>query len=83
MLSMMKESEDMTVLGPVIKEQQKIINDCVEKKLTLSKLQTSIWEKSNNQNTENFSISDLEMDDDIIQSLIQKDVDNLNKPYKL
>jgi hypothetical protein len=79
----MKESEDMTVLGPVIKEQQKIINDCVEKKLTLSKLQTSIWEKSNNQNTENFSISDLEMDDDIIQSLIQKDVDNLNKPYKL
>jgi len=42
MLSMMKETEDMTVLGPIIKEQQKIINDCVEKKLTLSKLQSSI-----------------------------------------
>lgn len=83
MLSMMKESEDMTILGPVIKEQQKIINDCVEKKLTLSKLQTSIWEKSNNQNMENFSISDLDMDDETIQSLIEKDIDNLNKPYKL
>jgi hypothetical protein len=83
MLSMMKESEDMTVLGPVIKEQQKIINDCVEKKLTLSKLQTSIWEKSNNKNTENFSISDIEMDDEIIKSLIEKDINNINKPYKL
>lgn len=83
MLSMMKESEDMTVLGPVIKEQQKIINDCVEKKLTLSKLQTSIWEKSNNKTTENFSISDIEMDDEIIKSLIEKDINNINKPYKL
>ena len=47
MLSMMKEAEDMSLLGPVIKDQQKIINDCVEKKLQLSKLQSSIWEKSN------------------------------------
>ena len=27
MLSFMKEAEDMSVIGPVIKEQQKIIND--------------------------------------------------------
>lgn len=83
MLSMMKEPEDMTVIGPVIKEQQKIINDCVEKKLALSKLQTSIWEKSNNQSVENFSINDIEMDDDLIKSLIDKDLDNTNKPYKI
>lgn len=83
MLSMMKEPEDMTVIGPVIKEQQKIINDCVEKKLALSKLQTSIWEKSNNQSAENFSINDIEMDDDLIKSLIDKDLDNTNKPYKI
>jgi hypothetical protein len=38
----------MTLIGPVIKEQQKIINDTIEKKLTLSKLQSTIWEKSNN-----------------------------------
>jgi hypothetical protein len=35
MLTMMKEPEDMTVIGPVIEKQQKIINDCVEKKLKL------------------------------------------------
>ena len=35
MLSLLKDPEDMTVIGPVIKEQQKIINDTIEKKLTL------------------------------------------------
>jgi hypothetical protein len=28
----------MTTIGPVIEKQQKIVNDCVEKKLVLSKL---------------------------------------------
>ena len=32
MLTMMKEPEDMTLIGPVIEKQQKIINDVVEKK---------------------------------------------------
>jgi len=70
MISMMKEPEDMKSIGPVIEKQQRVINDCVEKKLTLSKLQSTIWEKSNNQQ-ENFSLSDL--DDDLINSLIDKD----------
>ena len=29
MLSLMKDSEDMQTIGPIIKEQQKIVNDCV------------------------------------------------------
>ncbi len=70
MISMMKEPEDMKSIGPVIEKQQRVINDCVEKKLTLSKLQSTIWEKSNSQQ-ENFSLSDL--DDDLINSLIDKD----------
>jgi hypothetical protein len=37
MLAMLKEPEDMTMIGPVIEKQQKIINECVEKKLSLSK----------------------------------------------
>jgi hypothetical protein len=82
MLSLMKETEDMTVLGPIIKEQQKIINDCVEKKLTLSKLQSSIWEKSNSRQ-ETFSISDLDVDDEIIQNLIEKDITKSEDTYKL
>lgn len=73
MLTMMKEPEDMTLIGPVIEKQQKIINDCVEKKLSLSKIQASIWEKSSSS-TESFSISDLNMDDDIIQNLIERDI---------
>lgn len=81
MISMMKEPEDMKQIGPVIEKQQRVINDCVEKKLTLSKLQSTIWEKSNNQQ-ENFSLSDL--DDDLINSLIDKDSDVDEEPtYKM
>ena len=80
MLSFMKDPADMQTIGPVIEKQQKIINDCVEKKLSLSKLQSSIWEKSNSQ-VESFSMSDL--DDDLIQTLIQKEVDTAEDNYKL
>lgn len=82
MLSMMKDPEDMTLIGPVIEKQQKIINDCVEKKLSLSKLQANIWEKSTNV-TENFSLSDIDMDDEMIKSLIEKDTDTGNGSYKM
>jgi len=84
MLTMMKEPEDMTLIGPVIEKQQKIINDCVEKKLTLSKLQANIWEKSNqNKDNEQFSINDIDMDDDIIKSLLEKDTETNKTTYKL
>jgi hypothetical protein len=82
MLSMMKDPEDMTLIGPVIEKQQKIINDCVEKKLSLSKLQANIWEKSNST-TENFSLSDIDMDDEMIKSLIEKDVNPKDGSYKM
>ena len=83
MLSMMKEVEDMTLIGPVIEKQQKIINDCVEKKLSLSKLQSNMWEKSNSSSSsENFTISDINLDDDIIKNLIDKDT-NTKGSYKL
>jgi hypothetical protein len=82
MLTMMKEPEDMTLIGPVIEKQQKIINDCVEKKLTLSKLQSSIWEK-NNSSKESFSISDIDVDDDIIKDLLERDVSKTDNVYKM
>ena len=84
MLAMLKDPKDMTVIGPIIKEQQKIINDTIEKKLSLSKLQSSIWGKSENTSDENFSISD--MDDDVLSALIQKDSDTSqdnSEGYKL
>ena len=80
MLTMMKEAEDMITIGPVIEKQQKIVNDCVEKKINLSKLQSTIWEKTNNS-TESFSLSDL--DDDLIQNLIEKAISSDEKNYKI
>jgi hypothetical protein len=70
----------MTTIGPVIEKQQKIVNDCVEKKLTLSKLQSTIWEKTNSS-TESFTLSDL--DDDLLQNLIEKDVSSDEETYKI
>ena len=81
MLSMLKVPEDMTTIGPVIEKQQKIVNDCVEKKISLSKLQSGIWEKSNNNKEESFSLADL--DDDLIQNLIERDVSNDEESYKM
>jgi hypothetical protein len=82
MLTMMKEPEDMTLIGPVIEKQQKIINDCVDKKLSLSKLQAQIWQKSQEKQDDNFTLSDLDLDDDTFKSLIEKDTSTDNS-YKL
>jgi hypothetical protein len=82
MLALLKDPQDMREIGPVLEKQQKIINDVVEKKLTLAKLQSSIWEKS--QSTEeNMMLTDI--DDDMLQSLIQKDIENIesDKSYKM
>ena len=81
MLALLKDAEDMTVIGPIIKEQQKIIYDTIEKKLSLSKLQSSIWEKSNNSKEESFTLSD--MDEDTLQSLISKDISKDSGNYKM
>ncbi len=80
MLTMLKDQDDMKVIGPVIEKQQKIINDCVEKKISLSKIQSGIWEKSNS-NQESFSLADL--DDDLIQNLMDKDINNTEDVYKM
>ena len=82
MLAMLKDPEDMTVIGPVLEKQQKIINDVVEKKLTLAKLQSTIWEKSN-KTEDDLSLGDI--DDDMLQSLIAKDTEQIqsDKPYRL
>lgn len=82
MLSVLKDPQDMREIGPVLEKQQKIINDVVEKKLTLAKLQSLIWEKS--QVTED-SMMLTDIDDDMLQSLIQQDVKNIesDKSYKM
>jgi hypothetical protein len=70
LIAMMREPEDMSKISSVLEKQQKIINDCVEKKLSLSRLQSSIWEKTTN-NQESFTLSD--MDEDLMEKLLDKD----------
>ena len=76
MLGFLKDPEDMTLIGPVLEKQQKIINDVVEKKLTLAKLQTSIWEKSSKQE-DDLSLND--SDEEMLQALLLKDIDAINQ----
>jgi len=44
----MKEATDMSLIGPVLKEQQKIVDSAIEKKLSLSKLMANIMSKTLN-----------------------------------
>ena len=46
MIGFMKEAADMALIGPVLKEQQKIIDSSIDKKLQLSKLLATIVSKS-------------------------------------
>ena len=52
MLNLLKGAEDMAVIGPVIKEQQKILNDCTEKKISLVKLQSVLLKQMGNGNSQ-------------------------------
>lgn len=54
----------------------------MSKKLSLSKLQSSLWEKSSG-NSETFSISDLNVDDEMLKDLIDRDISNSEQEYKL
>ena len=46
MIGFMKEAADMSLIGPVLKEQQKIVDSAIDKKLSLSKLMATIMSKT-------------------------------------
>lgn len=87
MLSFMKDAEDMSVIGPVIKEQQKILNDCTEKKISLVKLQGVLLKQT--QSTAGgkgapmgkLTLSD--EDREILDKLMNDTSDNKSSNYKL
>ncbi len=82
MITMMRDPEDMTLIGPVVEKQQKIINDCVEKKLQLIKLQSTIWDKASKK-PESFSVSDIDFNDDTIKELLEGSFNSPEETYKL
>lgn len=87
MLSFMKDQQDMSMIGPVIKEQQKILNECTEKKISLVKLQGILLKQTQGSGGKNMPLGKLDLSDDeklLLEKLI-KDGDNHDKDdnYKL
>ena len=85
MIGFMKEAADMALIGPVLKEQQKIIDSSIDKKLQLSKLLASITSKNLESSSSSLTI-DGDVKETITQLLSQTkkendEEDNLN--YKI
>ena len=87
MMSFMKDAEDMSVIGPVIKEQQKILNDCTEKKISLVKLQGVLLKQTQSAGGgKNMPMGKLELTDDdraILEKLMNEGDNNKNSNYTL
>ena len=81
MLSFMKDSEDMSVIGPVIKEQQKILNECTEKKISLVKLQNILLKQTQNGGGGNGfnKLSLTDEDREILDKLVNDKSDDNNR----
>ena len=83
MMSFMKDAEDMSVIGPVIKEQQKILNDCTEKKISLVKLQSVLLKQTTGTGGKSMPMGKLELSDEdrkILDQLVN-DGDNKKDNY--
>jgi hypothetical protein len=88
MLTFMKDAEDMSVIGPVIKDQQKILNDCTEKKISLVKLQSLLLKQSGDPKNGKREFSKIELSEEdraLLEKMIEekddKNVDDTEK-YK-
>lgn len=83
----MKDAEDMSTIGPVIKEQQKILNDCTEKKISLVKLQSVLLKQTTGSagggggSMGKLTLSD--EDREILDRLVNDGNDNKSSNYSL
>jgi hypothetical protein len=76
MMSFMKDAEDMSTIGPVIKEQQKILNDCTEKKISLVKLQSVLLKQMSGSKNGPMGKLELSEEDRVLLEKMMGDVDN-------
>ena len=86
MMSFMKDAEDMSTIGPVIKEQQKILNDCTEKKISLVKLQSVLLKQTTGGPGGVGSMGKLTLSDEdreILDRLVNDGNDNKTSNYSL
>lgn len=79
MLQFMKDPEDMTMIGSVIDKQQKILQDCTEKKISLVKLQGALLKQAGNSDgngTQSFGKLELTAEDrKLLQDMIDEKED--------
>lgn len=87
MLSFMKDAEDMSVIGPVIKEQQKVLNDLTEKKISLVKLQSALLKQTQGTGSKMTPIGKLTLTDEdreILEKLVNDpSLDNRSDNYQV
>jgi hypothetical protein len=87
MMTFMKDAEDMSTIGPVIKEQQKILNDCTEKKISLVKLQSVLLKQTTGGGSGGGgSMGKLTLSDEdreILDRLVNDGSDNKTSNYSL
>ena len=82
MLSFMKDADDMSTIGPVIKEQQKILNDCTEKKISLVKLQSVLLKQTNETGKNGYGKLTLtEEDRKLLEDLVNEETKNDTEKY--
>ena len=80
MIGFMKEAADMALIGPVLKEQQKIIDSSIDKKLQLSKLLSTVSQK-NLESSQGNVVFDEDLREQINTLFAEKDEDD--KPSTL
>ena len=82
MLGFMQGADDLQQLGPVIKEQQKVIDSSLEKKIQLAKIQSTLTQK---QIGDADSLGTLSLDDRESLNLLlnKKDEDDKKDEYKM
>lgn len=86
MMTFMKDAEDMSTIGPVIKEQQKILNDCTEKKISLVKLQSVLLKQTTGGSGGGGPMGKLTLSDEdreILDRLVNDGNDNKTSNYSL
>jgi hypothetical protein len=86
MMSFMKDAEDMSTIGPVIKEQQKILNDCTEKKISLVKLQSVLLKQTTGSGSGGGPMGKLTLSDEdreILDRLVNDTDNNKTSNYSL
>lgn len=82
MLAFMKEAEDMSIIGPTIKDQQKILVDCLAKKQTLVKLQIDLMKQAGPAKSNGQGFTKMELDEEdraMLEKLVNGKDNNDNK----